>query len=282
MQGIICKNCGNKFSGKYCNHCGEKVYTDHDKSIRHFIEEGFHFFTHLDGTFLRTLKYLFTRPGFVSAEITEGRRKRYYKPISLFIIAIIIYLLFPTLRGLNLKMEDQFTFLQHMNLGFIERLAESKASAQGISVETLQEKYDHKSSAIAKILLLIIIPLCAGSIKLLFPRKRRFFFDYMIMATESVNFLIYFSFLLLPLVLSILFTLAKLLKLVDNSGFNDDLLSPITMIGLIIWNTIAFRRFFKSGGFVSFLKALAYLFLQSVVIFIIYRLILFLIVLLFI
>lgn len=281
MHGIICKNCGNKFSGKFCNNCGEKVYTDHDKSIKHFIEEGFHFFTHLDGTFLRTLKYLFIRPGFVSAEITEGRRKSYYKPISLFIIAIIIYLLFPTLRGLNLKMEDQFVFLKNMNLGFIKRLAETKASAQGISIEALQEKYDHKSAAIAKLLLLVIIPLCAGSIKILFPRKRKFFFDYMIIATESANFLIYFSFLLLPLVLAILFFLANLLNLVGHTGFDDSLLTPITILGLILWNTIAFRRFFGSNIFISFLKALAYLFLQSVVIFIIYRLILFLTVLLF-
>src|SRR5690348_17578368 len=33
MTDHTCKNCGNRFSGKFCNQCGEKVYTDR-KSTR--------------------------------------------------------------------------------------------------------------------------------------------------------------------------------------------------------------------------------------------------------
>jgi hypothetical protein len=45
--GYNCKNCNNKFSGNYCNMCGEKIYTMHDKSISHFFKEGLHFFDHM-------------------------------------------------------------------------------------------------------------------------------------------------------------------------------------------------------------------------------------------
>ena len=27
----VCKNCGNHFQGKYCNLCGEKVYSEKEK-----------------------------------------------------------------------------------------------------------------------------------------------------------------------------------------------------------------------------------------------------------
>jgi hypothetical protein len=38
---INCKNCGNSFAGKFCNNCGEKVYTDHDKSFAHILKRYF-------------------------------------------------------------------------------------------------------------------------------------------------------------------------------------------------------------------------------------------------
>ena len=76
-----CKNCGNRFTGKYCNVCGEKVYTEKDKSIKYIIEEGFHFLTHFEGTFLKSLKAIITRPGTLSLDYCNGIRKKYFKPL---------------------------------------------------------------------------------------------------------------------------------------------------------------------------------------------------------
>jgi hypothetical protein len=53
QDAIICKNCGNQFLGKYCNECGEKVYTEHDKTFSHFLGETFHFITHWDSKILK-------------------------------------------------------------------------------------------------------------------------------------------------------------------------------------------------------------------------------------
>src|SRR5690349_21293596 len=101
---IACKNCGNQFTGKFCNNCGEKVYTEHDKTFAHFIEESFHFITHIDSKFLRTWWLVMTRPAVVSTDISQGVRKRYYKPINLFLIGVVLYLLFPFFPGLNMPL----------------------------------------------------------------------------------------------------------------------------------------------------------------------------------
>lgn len=37
----ICKNCGNRFQGSFCNRCGEKVYTDHDNPFFIFLKTPF-------------------------------------------------------------------------------------------------------------------------------------------------------------------------------------------------------------------------------------------------
>src|SRR4051812_49053712 len=100
MTDHTCKNCGNRFNGKFCNQCGEKVYTDKDRSVLHFVEEGFHFLTHFDGNFITTLKAIFIRPGQLSQDYSIGIRKKYFKPLSLFLILVVLYLLFPMFRGL--------------------------------------------------------------------------------------------------------------------------------------------------------------------------------------
>src|SRR5687767_10494276 len=104
LQPVACKNCGTSFTGKYCNECGEKRYTEHDRTVTHFVEEGVHFLTHFEGTFFTTLRYIFTRPGKLSADYCFGIRKSLFKPLSLFLLLCIIYLLFPVFEGLNMRL----------------------------------------------------------------------------------------------------------------------------------------------------------------------------------
>src|SRR6476661_8388751 len=104
VEPITCKNCGNRFTGNFCNECGEKVYTVKDKMVTHFFEDGFHFITHFEGKFFTTIKTLFSKPGQVSLDYTNGIRKKYFKLLSLFLLLVILYLLFPVFQGLNMKL----------------------------------------------------------------------------------------------------------------------------------------------------------------------------------
>ncbi|MEJ7625555.1 MAG: DUF3667 domain-containing protein [Ferruginibacter sp.] len=105
MEGNnTCKNCGFNFTGYYCNRCGEKVYTEVDKSLTHLIQGTFHFITHLEGTFLNALKTFLTQPGKFSFDYCRGIRKKYYKPVSFFMMLVILYLIFPRFQGLNMKL----------------------------------------------------------------------------------------------------------------------------------------------------------------------------------
>ena len=100
----ICKNCGNIITGKYCSNCGEKIYTDKDKRVSHLFEEAFHFITHFDGTFFNTIKAIVTKPGKLSLDYCDGIRKKYFKPMSFFLLLVVIYLLFPVFEGLNQRL----------------------------------------------------------------------------------------------------------------------------------------------------------------------------------
>jgi hypothetical protein len=48
-------------------------------------------FLHVDGKFFRTVRFLFTRPGFLTKEFNAGRRVAYTQPFRLYIFASLLY-----------------------------------------------------------------------------------------------------------------------------------------------------------------------------------------------
>ncbi len=85
QKTIVCKNCGNKFNGNFCNECGQSAEAGriNFKTLIHDIQLGFFAF---DKGILYTLKQLSTRPGRAIREYIEGKRIRHFKPFSLLII----------------------------------------------------------------------------------------------------------------------------------------------------------------------------------------------------
>jgi len=90
----ICLNCGAHLQGRYCHVCGQENVVPKEslgQLIRHFFED----ITHFDGKFFKTIKYLITKPGFLSQEYLAGRRARYLHPIRMYLfISFIFFLVF--------------------------------------------------------------------------------------------------------------------------------------------------------------------------------------------
>ncbi|MBC9929246.1 DUF3667 domain-containing protein [Chitinophaga qingshengii] len=94
-----CLNCGNDVPNRFCGYCGQENVVPHETFghlVKHFVADIFHY----DSQFLLTLKYLFTRPGFLSREYREGRRVRYVNPIKLYVFTSFIFF-FIYLAGLS-------------------------------------------------------------------------------------------------------------------------------------------------------------------------------------
>lgn len=282
QPAVTCKNCGRSFTGKYCNHCGEKVYTDEDKKFSHFVHESFHFATHLDTKFFKSLFLIFKRPGQLSVDYTSGIRKKYFPPTSLFLVGVILYLLLPLFQGLNMKFEYTLHNFRFANLHLAERLAQAKAASKGISLNELAKLYDAKSAAFAKVLLLLILPLSGFALRLLFAKQRRYFFDHFVLSTELNTFYLYFTFFILSLVSIILHLLIKWLSGTENYYLGDLITMPAYLIAMATVSVIAFKKFYGISRRQAIGKSLLYLLLHSIIVYIIYRFILFLVTLLFI
>ena len=79
-----CLNCGTEVLGRYCHVCGQENL-EPKESFWHLITHFFYDFTHFDGKFFSTLKYLIIKPGFVSSEYIKGRRASYLHPIRMYV-----------------------------------------------------------------------------------------------------------------------------------------------------------------------------------------------------
>ena len=87
-----CLNCGHFVTGKFCSHCGqENIHTK--ESFSHQIHHVIGDITHFDSKFLQTIKYLFSKPGFLTLEYLKGKRVRYVHPIRLFVFTSFLFFL---------------------------------------------------------------------------------------------------------------------------------------------------------------------------------------------
>lgn len=121
-----CLNCNAKVYGKYCHICGQENI-EPKESVAHLVTHFFQDITHFDGKFFSTVKYLLSRPGFLSREYMMGRRASYVNPIRLYIFAsAFFFLIF-------------FTFYQNRSIGInvgtstselISQITKSKAALQ--------------------------------------------------------------------------------------------------------------------------------------------------------
>lgn len=87
-----CLNCNTEVQGRYCHICGQENIEPKESAwdlISHFFRD----ITHFDGNFFSTVKYLFTKPGYLSIEYAIGRRASYVNPIRLYIFTSAFFFL---------------------------------------------------------------------------------------------------------------------------------------------------------------------------------------------
>lgn len=269
-QPHTCKNCGNQFSGNYCNSCGEKTYTEKDKKISYLFGEAFHFVTHFEGTFFTTLKAVFTRPGKLSVDYCGGVRRRYFKPLSFFLLLVILYLIFPVFEGLNMKLKYHEI---HMLYG---KYASAKVAAvmeqKNITHEVLELSFHRAGEKTSKFLLFIIIPFVALVSWGAGFKKRKLYFDHFVFCIELCSFFLLWGFLLLPLLLVVF-------KLVTGSyAYSSENITSIIIFSVyLLYVAVAARRFFRFSWRFSVVYTL--LFSVSLILFLeyVYKFILFII-----
>ena len=206
-----CLNCGAVLTENYCARCGQKSSVKR-LSWHGFVEEVFHFFTHIEKGFLKTTKQVIIHPGTVSKNYLDGKRKIYHKPVSFFIIWVAIYLVV-------------------YNLGVAVSRYPNATTGALFSFDPRSTAVLNKYRSFIEIL---IIPVIAFFNWLIVARPRFYYIEILSIFFYTISFFY------------MLLTVQTLCFLLLNLNFRTDLFNMISPVAFISWGAYAAYDFFRN------------------------------------
>lgn len=209
-----CVSCAAPLNGEYCSACGEERFSAQKRTLRYFF--GHIVATELlnfDGKFLRTLKLLLARPGFLTEEYAWGRRRPYLHPFRLLLIAIVAFALPSFIFAGNTQFTLQiwifnFSILPTMlTQGSLEGVL-SRTDRNGVIEDYLEGKLGQPVGAIpddvadglvdtlamlATPLSFTVVILLGALLFLLFNRRRPYFVEHLAFAMHFYSFVLFLA-----------------------------------------------------------------------------------------
>ncbi len=211
---VACKTCGHAFAGKYCNQCGEKVIEPRDLSVGHYLEDIFNAFTSLDAKVWRTVRLMVRTPGGLSRAYMEGRRSPYLKPLSVFLLANLVYFLlpfFPFSETFNSRLETQLEGRPHS--GIAKRMVDNYLREKKITKPVFRARYEARSTENAKLLLIVLVFLIAVPLWLINLGKHPYVAGHITLSFEIMTFNLLFNAIALGVAAYGIFYAGQVLKI---------------------------------------------------------------------
>jgi hypothetical protein len=217
-----CPNCGATLLGRYCHECGQKQIEPAERRFTWFVAQLLREVALVDSRLARSLARLLFRPGTLDRDWLAARRKRNAAPLTLFLLANLIYFFHPPLTDLNLTVNDQFGQPLYGHLA--ESLVRARAAARGVGVDTYASVYFQQATSLAKTMVILHVPLLAGVLALLFMRRRIFFVDHVAVALHFWAFLLFHA-MATPLLLA---------AVLPRVGVDSAAVFQLTMLGVML------------------------------------------------
>ena len=265
----ICKSCGNQFTGRYCNQCGEKVILPEDKSLKALFSSILVAITFADSKVFRTLAYVIRNPGYISKEASEGRTVRYLRPLSLFFVLNLIYFLLPLIQLFNARWKTQLVstygaLVKYMSSAWMVRNG-IRPDKNGINAFELL--YNETTLGFAKLMVVVFVVLASLPLNFLYRRSGRLFADHFGLMVELACF---------NLLVNALF-ITIMAKVLPIGGFLDETVLTIIFVTTNFYFVLrSTATFYGDNGWKWVIRSLLIVLLLKVALEL-YRLVLFLV-----
>ena len=141
QEASTCPTCGETIAQQFCPACGEQKYDRHNLSFRHFARHAAHELLEFDSKILRTIRYLFSRPAFVTAEYLAGKRSLYVNPFRFYVLCFALSTL---LTSSYRSVLDFKTMSNADKAGVLNRALNKLAKKKGVPEEVLVEHMNER------------------------------------------------------------------------------------------------------------------------------------------
>lgn len=250
----VCGSCGAIALSKFCAECGEPVSAHRDLSISHFLKHALHDLTHFDTRFVRTMQLLVVKPGELTVRAVEGRSRAVMKPFQLFLVLnLVFFLLNASFFRWHL---ETYTYSADGRPNEKLQLVEGRINTLQLSSAQYQERFDAKLHTNEKGFIVLLIPVVALVLQILYLRRRRYFVEHLLASTHFLSFMLLFLLLSQAVIGVPLLGIAYVADLLGYTfAVNEEVTVLFVFVALFAYLWPALRRTYSDGRGTSLVRA---------------------------
>lgn len=183
MDGA-CASCGTALHGEFCHRCGERRIRPEELTLRAFVHDVASEVGDLDSRTLRSIRYVLTRPGYLTAEYLAGRRTAYLGPLKLFLLSFAAMLLASSLFSRLPTAEDA----RQIDGSWLGPVVDGVAARLGTTRVEAIERINAATLAHVSWVSVLIPLVLGGVVALVFLRRERGFVAHLVFAAHIATF----------------------------------------------------------------------------------------------
>jgi len=246
MPDELCPNCAAVLHGLYCSDCGQRRPQPDDYSTRSFLIDAVSDLFSINGRTWWTARQLLFHPGRLTLDHFQGRRIQYLKPLQIFLIVNVIFLLLAIGNGMFDSRLDEYLKFSPPPQDFTRQLVAQRIALKGISFEDYATTFDHNEDLLRKSLIFLLVPIFALVQWALSHRGRRYYAEHLVFSIHFFSFFWLFTTL----------TGWPIAFLVDKAGiFPDRVLEPLFGLATLIYLYLMLRTVYAQSRLLTLLKS---------------------------
>jgi hypothetical protein len=184
-----CPSCGHTSTGRFCSSCGEDKGRSKNYSLVGHLGETFKVVTNIESGFFRSFRVLITTPGLLTSEYFAGRRKRFLKPLQLFLFCNIIFFFVQSYtRYTSLSTPLWVHTHQQPYSGYARKKVDKAILERGTTYKEYQARFDATIENHSKTLVVLMIPMFAVLLQVLYWRAGRYFVEHVVFSIHFYSF----------------------------------------------------------------------------------------------
>ena len=231
----------------YCSRCGEKRRDQEDWKLSRIAGEAIEELTSLEHSKLwQTFRLLLFKPGQLTRDYWEGRRKRYLGPVKLYLIFFALTLVLYSIHRTT-AVYDVRTF--ESASPNVPKLFDKMAEQRGVSREQIVPELNARWQGYISMSQVVYPLFVALALKVLFRRRHLYFAEHLIFALHVLAFLFLSSSALWPL-----FVLFGIQASAAHSSSTFLLFSAASLVWVGAYLILAARRAYSESWTAAILK----------------------------
>lgn len=197
------------------------------------------------------------KPGYVSAQVIDGIRVPYIRPLSMFFIVNLFYFLFTVSDTYNSRLYSQMNLMPYSSV--TKKIVEQKIKAEKISIDAFRANYEQQSSSLAKLLLIIFVLFTGLCIALFNIKSNKYFYDHITVSLEFNAMFILMGNIALKLFALLITQFMLLFDVLLEQYLTDPVYTSISGVLAVILLFSMQRRVYHNTVVWSLIKALAFI-----------------------